>query len=263
MRLIDTHCHPQMADYDGDRSDMVKRSLDAGVGLIAVGTTVADSLAGIRLVEEYPGQPVFAAVGIHPTDDDIADVPVQDLNHLIDHPKVVAIGETGLDYFHLKVDEDPQVQIDVFEQQITIAQQAALPLIIHCRDKVGVYTAYDEILSLLIRHQVQKFVMHCFSGDWMYAQKFLELGGMISLTGIVTFPKSEAMQEVARNVPLDRLMIETDAPFLTPVPYRGQRNEPGYVEEVAKKIADLRGVSFDEITKSTTDNAVEFFQLPT
>ena len=261
LRLIDTHCHPQMADYDGERMEMIQRSLDAGIGMIAIGTTLADSLAGLRLAEDYPDQPVYAAVGIHPTDEDIGEVRVTDLAVLADHPKVVAIGETGLDYFHLKVDDDPQLQIDVFEQQIVLAQQAALPLIIHCRDQAGVFRAYDDVLATLVRHQVKRFVMHCFSGDWNYAQKFLELGGMLSFTGIVTFPKSEFMHEVARNVPLERMMIETDAPFLTPVPHRGKRNEPAYVEEVAKKIAELRGVSVEEIAMATTKNAVEFFQL--
>lgn len=262
MRLIDTHCHPQMADYDGERMEMIGRSLQAGIGLIAVGTTIADSLAGVRLAEDYPDQPVFAAVGIHPTDEDIGEVRVTDLAVLADHPKVVAIGETGVDYFHLKPEDDPQLQLDVFEQQIILAGQAALPLIVHCRDREGVFGAYDDILALLVKHQVKKFVMHCFSGSWDYAEKFLALGGMLSLTGIVTFPKSEMMREVAAKIPLERLMIETDAPFLTPVPYRGKRNEPAYVEEVAKKVSELREMSFEDVAAVTTKNAIEFFQLP-
>ena len=262
MRLIDTHCHPQMADYDGERSEMIRRSLNAGVGLIAIGTNLADSLAGIRLAEEYPNDPVYAAVGIHPTDEDSGDTHVTDLALLADHPKVVAIGETGLDYFHLKVDDNPQEQIDLFEQQIILAQQTTLPLSIHCRDHAGVFTAYDDVLKLLIKLQVTKFVMHCFSADWSYAEKFLELGGMISITGIVTFPKSEALQEVVKNMPLERMMLETDAPFLAPEPHRGKRNEPLFVTEVAKKVAELRGVSVKAIATATTANAISFFQLP-
>lgn len=261
MKLIDTHCHPQMGDYDGERSAMIKRSLDAEIGIIAIGTTMADSLAGIRLAEEYPDKAIYAAVGIHPTDDDIGDVRITDLALLADHPKVVAIGETGLDYFHLKPEDNPQEQIDLFEQQIILAQQAALPLIIHCRDHNDVYTAYDDVLMLLARHQVKKFVMHCFSGTWEYAEKFLALGGMLSFTGIITFPKSETMQEVVRKIPLERMMIETDAPFLAPIPYRGKRNEPSYVVEVAKKIAELRDMTVEEIAEATTANAEEFFGL--
>lgn len=261
-----------MADYDGERSEVIKRSLDAGIGMIAIGTTLADSQAGISLAEDYPNQPIYAAVGIHPvrddvsngvhpTNDDSGDARVTDLALLADHPKVVAIGEIGLDYFHLKAEDNPQEQIDLFEQQIVLARQMALPLIIHCRDHTGVFTAYDDVLKLLIKHQATKFVMHCFSADWKYAEKFLELGGMISVTGIVTFPKSEALQEVVKKMPLGRLMVETDAPFLAPTPYRGKRNEPMYVEEVAKKIAELRGLSLAELSQSTTANAIEFFSI--
>lgn len=263
MKLIDTHCHPQMADYDGERIEMIKRALDAEVGIIAVGTTLADSLAGIRLAEDFPDQPIFAAVGIHPTDDDIGDVRVSDLALLADNPKVVAIGETGLDYFHLQIGDNPQDQIDVFEQQVILAEQAALPLIVHCRDQAGTFNAYDDVLAVLTKHQVKKFVMHCFSGDWNYAEKFLELGGMLSFTGIITFPKSEFMHELIQKMPLERLMIETDAPFLTPVPHRGKRNEPVYVQEVAKKISELREMSVDDVAVITTKNATDFFQLPT
>lgn len=251
-----------MADYDGEREAMMRRSLDAGIGMIAIGTTLADSLAGIRLAEEYEQQPVYAAVGIHPTDEDLEDVRITDLEVLVHHPKVVAIGETGLDYFHLKVDDNPQEQIDIFEQQIILAQQSALPLIIHCRDHANVFTAYDDVLTALVRHQVTDFVMHCFSGTQTYAEKFLELGGMLSFTGILTFPKSESMQEVVKAVPIDRIMIETDAPFLAPVPYRGKRNEPAYVQHVAETIARLRDLSVEEVSVVTTENARRFFRLP-
>lgn len=263
MRLIDTHCHPQLSEYDGDRAEVMERALAANIGIIAIGTTLADSLAGIRLAEEFSDAPVYASVGIHPTDEEASDVRITDLTLLADHAKVVAIGETGLDYFHLKPDDNPQEQIDLFEQQIILAQQAALPLIVHCRDQVNVYTAYDDVLAALTRHQVSKFVMHCFSGSWEYAEKFLALGGMLSFTGIVTFPKSDMMQEVVQRVPLDRMMIETDAPFLAPVPNRGKRNEPLFVQQVAEKIAEIRHVPVEDIAQATTANALRFFQLET
>lgn len=261
LRLIDTHCHPQMEAYDGDRAEVIQRSLDSNIGLIAVGTTLADSLAGIRLAEEYADDPVYAAVGIHPTDDDIDNVRVSDLSALLTQPKVVAIGETGLDYFHLKSGDDRQLQADLFEQHILLAQRADLPLIVHCRDRNGVYEAYDNVLTILRRHQETRFVMHCFSGDWAHADKFLELGGYLSFTGIITFPKSDIMQEIVKKTPLDRLMAETDAPFLAPVPHRGERNEPAYVELVAKSIADQRGVATADVTDATTENAINFFDL--
>lgn len=262
MRLIDTHCHPQMADYDGDRAEMLERAMTADIGMIAIGTTLVDSLAGIRLAETYEDQPVYTAVGVHPTDDVLDDFRSSDLEALVKHPKVVAIGETGLDYFHLKPEDDPQDQMDIFEQQMIIAQQADLPMVIHCRDRVGVYDAYDDVLAALTRQQMKRFVMHCYSGTEEYAEKFLELGGMLSFTGIATFPKSDTMRQVILHTPLDRMMIETDAPFLAPVPFRGKRNEPLYVEEVAKKVAEIKGISVDDIAKVTTQNAITFFRLP-
>jgi TatD DNase family protein len=262
MRLIDSHCHPQLSDYDGDRAEMLERAFAAEIGMVAIGTTLIDSLAGIRLAEEYQDRPMWVAVGVHPTDDDSGEFRIADLEALVHHPQVVAIGETGLDFFHLKPEDSPQEQIDLFEQQIILAQQSALPLVIHCRDRNGAFEAYDEVLRLLVRHQVDRFVMHCYSGNWEYAEKFLELGGLLSFTGIATFPKSEEMQEVIERVPEDRFMIETDAPFLAPVPHRGKRNEPLYVELVAEKIAEIRGISVDDIARLATENTQRFFQLP-
>jgi len=261
MRLIDSHAHPQLEQYNDDREATIQRALDADIGMVVIGTTVADSLAGVRLAEKYPDQPIYAAVGIHPTDSDLAEVHPVQLQALLVSEKIVAIGETGLDYFHVTEPEDQDLQADMFEQHILLAQERNLPLIVHCRDKDGVYEAYEHIATLLRRHQMKNFVMHCFSGRQEEANIFLELGGMISISGIVTFPKSEQMQEVVKNIPLDRLLIETDAPFLAPMPYRGKRNEPLYVEEVAKKIAELRGVSVEEIAKVTTENARRFFKL--
>lgn len=261
MKLIDTHCHPQMGDYDTDRDAMIGRALDTDTGLIAIGTNLVDSLAGVRLAEKYPQQPVYAAVGVHPTDDDAEAFRPGDLEALLNNDKVVGIGETGLDYFRLAPDDDRQLQIDLFEQQIIVALSNDLPLIIHCRDKNGVYGAYDDVFRTLIRHQVKKFVMHCFSGDAKYAEKFLGLGGMLSFTGIITFPKSESMQQIVTNTPLDRIMVETDAPFLAPQEFRGQRNEPIWVKSVADKMAEIRGISSEEIAKITTENAVKFFNL--
>lgn len=262
MKLIDTHCHPQMGDYDNDRDEMIQRALDADIGLIAIGTNLIDSLAGVRLAEKYPHDPIYAAAGVHPTDDDAEAFRPGDLEILLKNNKVVGVGETGLDYFRLEPEDDRQLQIDLFEQQIIVALSNDLPLIVHCRDKNGMHEAYDDVLTILIRHQVKKFVMHCFSGDEKYAEKFLDLGGMLSFTGIITFPKSEAMQQIVANTPLDRMMIETDAPFLAPQEYRGQRNEPAWVQSVADKIAAIRGVASEEIAKITTENAKKFFHLP-
>ncbi len=279
LRLIDTHSHPQMGDYDADREAVLQRSFDQGIGLIAVGTTLIDSLAGVKLADRYPDQPIWAAVGIHPTDEDLENIHPTQLESLLDtaqlqerdpansvdgmppRGKIVAIGETGLDYFHVNESQARDLQADIFEQHILLAQQTDLPLIVHCRDRRGVSEAYDNALTLLTRHQVGHFVMHCYSGDWARAEKFLELGGYLSFTGIITFPKIDLMQDIVKKTPLDRLMIETDAPFLAPEPHRGKRNEPAYVELVARTIAALRGQPFEVVALATTNNAVNFFGL--
>lgn len=261
LRLIDSHCHPQMGDYDGDRADVIRRSLDAGIGLIAVGTTLVDSLAGVKLAESHPDQPVWTAVGIHPTDEDLEAVHPAQLHGLLGSKKIVAIGETGLDYFHVDDAGRQDLQADIFEQHILLAAETNLPLIVHCRDKNGAFDAYNHVLTLLTRHQVKRFVMHCYSGTWELSKKFLALGGMLSFTGILTFPKSETAQDVAKRMPLDRMMIETDAPFLAPEPHRGKRNEPAYVRHVAVKVAGLRGETVEMLSAATTANAVNFFGL--
>ncbi len=262
-RLIDAHAHPQMGEYDADREAVIRQSLDQGIGLIAVGTTVADSLAGLRLAEQYPNDPVWASVGVHPTDSDLGEIHPAQLAALGAGTKVVAIGECGLDYFRLDPNdaESRRVQADVFEQHLLLAAQRNLPVIVHTRDRNGVFDAYDDVLGLLTRHQVTRFVMHCYSGDWARAERFLELGGSLSFTGILTFPKSETMQAVARRAPLDRIMVETDAPFLAPEPHRGKRNEPAYVQHVAEKLAELRGQSVDDVAETTTANAISLFGL--
>lgn len=263
MKLLDAHAHVQLSEYDADRSEVIKRCLERDIGMIVVGTTVTDSLAALRLAQKYPEQPVYAAVGVHPTDEDIEGIHPAQLHALVGEKKVVAIGECGLDYYRLDPDdvETRQLQQDVFDQHILLAAQENLPLIIHCRDRDGVYDAYEDVLVSLTRQQWGKFVMHCYSGTWEIAEKFLELGGYISFTGIVTFPKSETMQEVATKTPADKILVETDAPFLAPVPHRGKRNEPSFVRFTADEIAKLRGVTIEAFARQTIDNAQRIFNL--
>ena len=260
-KLIDTHCHPQLGAYDDDRDEVIRHALEQGIGMIAVGTTFEDSAVGIELVKKYPDKPMWATVGVHPTDETLAGIDISKLKDLVRQPKVVAIGETGLDYFHEDDPEALQLQSDIFEQHILLSLESQLPLIVHCRDLPGKFFAYDHVLALLKRHNVKKFVMHCYSGDWAHADQFLDLGGYLSFTGIVTFPKSETMQEVATKTPADRIMVETDSPFLAPAPFRGKRCEPAYVHYVAQKIAELRGMNITEFSTLTTTNANKFFGL--
>lgn len=262
-RLIDVHCHVQIEDYESDRSVVITRSLDQGIGMIIVGTTLKDSLEAVRVAEQYEHDPVYAAVGVHPTDGDLGEIHPVQLATLFGSKKVVAIGETGLDYYRLDPADTAtrQLQADVFEQHLLLAGQHNLPVIIHTRDRQNVFDAYDDILAILTRHQVSRFVMHTYGGDWARAEQFLDLGGYLSFSGIVTFPKSEMAHDVARRAPADRILVETDAPFLTPMPHRGQRNEPIYVDIVAQQLATIRNVSGARLADTTLENTKTLFRL--
>jgi len=246
--LIDSHCHLDSDQFDPDRETVIERALAAGIAkMVAIGTGNGppDLEAGIRLADCY--EAFYATVGVHPHD---ASKPF-DERHLADltqHPKVVAIGEIGLDYHY---DFSPrEVQKAVFIQQMQIAAAAKKPIVIHTRE------AWDDTISVIRDHWDTSLggIMHCFSGNPAQAQQALDLGFYLSFGGIVTFPKALDIQESARTAPLDRILLETDAPYLAPVPKRGKRNEPAFMIETLRKLAQLRGVSEQEIAAATTAN---------
>jgi TatD DNase family protein len=252
--FIDSHCHLDNEQFAPDRDETIQRALDAGVELmVAIGTGDGppDLEAGILLADRYAQ--ICCTVGIHPHDAAKATPQIfKNLEQLLKHPKVVAIGEIGLDYHY---DHSPRdVQHDVFIEQMRIAKNAGKPIVIHTRE------AWDDTLSVLAAHwspgSLKKpgGIMHCFSGTPVEAARSLELGFYLSFGGILTFPKSLDIQEAARRAPADRILIETDAPYLAPVPKRGRRNEPAFVVETARKLADLRGVSLESIAATTTAN---------
>jgi TatD DNase family protein len=244
--LIDSHCHLDSDQFDPDREAVIQRALEAGItNMVAIGTGNGppDLEAGIRLAEKYDF--FYATVGVHPHD---ASKPFDSghLATLAQHPKVVAIGEIGLDYHY---DFSPrEVQRAIFIQQMQIAANAKKPIVIHTRE------AWDDTIEVLRNHWDPKLggIMHCFSGNPEQAKQALDLGFYLSFGGIVTFPKALEIQESARQAPLDRILIETDAPYLAPVPKRGKRNEPAFMIETARKLAQLRGVSEQQIAESTT-----------
>lgn len=289
FRFIDTHCHVHFQAYKEDMDDIITRSLDAGVGMITVGTQSTTSKNGIALAEQYDG--VWCTIGLHPNhlhrqefvdenevDPDSVVIPTQEGPHtirtraerfdpeyyrtLVQHSKVVAIGEFGLDYYRLPPNVDvgkmKADQADAVRAQLQFASETAKPVVIHCRD------AHQDQAQLL-REEIargglaRRGVIHCFTGTAEEAAMYRELGFLISITGIVTFGKN--VQEAVRDIPLDQIMLETDAPYLTPAPFRGKRNEPRYIEYVAQKVAELKGVSVDEVAKVTTENAMKLFQL--
>ena len=257
--MTDSHCHLDGKRYDEDRAAVIERALAAGVTrMMSIGTGDGppDLEVAVRVADQY--EPVYATVGVHPHDaDKVQPEHYTELAALLQHPKVLALGEIGLDYHY---DFSPRdVQKEVFLEQMRVAADAKTPIVIHTRE------AWEDTLDLLEQHWMTTGlggIMHCFSGGPEEAQRCVELGFHLAFGGMVTFPKLTDVQEAARVCPADRLLVETDAPYLAPVPHRGKRNEPGYVVHSAAKIAELRGVDVAEIDRVTTDNFERLFNHP-
>ncbi|WP_017470353.1 TatD family hydrolase [Amphibacillus jilinensis] len=253
--LFDTHVHLNVDHFNEDREAVIQRAVEAGVTeMVVVGFDHDTIPKAIQLAEQYDF--IYAAVGWHPVDAvDFTGEELQWLEKLASHPKVVALGEMGLDYYW---DKSPKhVQQDVFRQQIQLAKKVDLPIIIHNRE------ATEDIVSILQEEQAETTggIMHCYNDGPEYVQACLEMNFYISLGGPVTFKNAKLPKEVAKIVPIDRLLIETDCPFLAPHPNRGKRNEPAYVTLVADHIAELRGMTRDEVGRATTANAHRLFGL--
>ena len=253
--LIDSHAHIDDDRFDADREAVLSRARAAGVDLIVnIGADMASSARSVALAEQYPQ--VYATVGMHPHDaKDMREQDYQQLVRWAAQPKVVAIGEIGLDY-HYDLSPRP-VQQEVFLRQLDIARQTGKPFVVHERE------AHADTFEI-IRSAAKGLegVFHCFSGSVETARQYLKLGFYVSIAGPVTFPKSAKTKEVARYVPLDRLLVETDSPYLTPQAFRGRRNEPAYVRLVAEEIAALRDLSLEELARATSENACRLFRIP-
>ena len=253
--LIDTHCHLDFADFDQERDELVSRAHDAGVRqMVTISTHVRNLDRLLALTERYPS--VFCSVGTHPNNAaDELDVTADDLVKLAEsHEKIVAIGEAGLDYFYDT--QKPEDQKTGFLRHIEAARRTQLPLVIHSRSA-------DDDMAAILREESGKgafpFILHCFSSGADLARTGVELGGYVSFSGILTFPKSEELREIAKTVPHDRLLVETDAPYLAPKPWRGKRNEPAYVVNTAEVLAETVGIGVDEMARITTENAFRIF----
>lgn len=285
-RLYDTHAHVQFNAFKDDGHAVIRRALDAGVWMNLVGSQIDTSRRAIEYAEQYP-EGVYALIALHPihlfsthVDEDEIQFKSREetfdpavYRELAKSKKVVGIGECGLDYYRIDdytkielhghdapsptipVGELKERQKKVFRQHIELALELNLPLEIHCRD------AYDDVYDIVKEYPKLRAIMHCYLGTVEQAKKFLDIGFYISFSGIVTFKNAKELHAVAQMVPLDRMVIETDCPYLTPEPYRGKRNEPAYVEWTAKKIVDLKSVTFDEVTRATTTNARKFFNI--
>jgi len=252
--LIDTHCHLDFPDFAAERDDIVARAHAAGVKqMITISTRVRKFPEILAIAETYPS--VFCSVGTHPHNaDEELDITVAELVALSRHPRVVAIGEAGLDYFYDNAPRDAQAI--GLRNHIAAARETGLPLVIHSRSA-------DEDMAAILTEETGKgafpFLLHCFSSGPDLARTGVELGGYLSFSGILTFPKSEELREIAKTVPPERMLVETDAPYLAPKPFRGKRNEPAYVAHTAAVLAETIGVSTEDIARMTTENALRIF----
>jgi TatD DNase family protein len=262
--FIDSHAHLEGKRFDQDREQVIARAHEAGVeAILAIGIGDGPGTldCAIRLAERFPA--MYATTGIHPHEAQLArDTDFTEMELLARHPKVIAWGEIGLDYFY---DHSPrEVQASVFLRQMELARAARLPIVIHCRASEGSENAWNDTIRLLNENWASSGlggILHCFSGTSAHANAALDLGFMISFAGNVTFPNAQAIRDVAQHVPLDRLLIETDSPFLAPMPHRGKRNEPAFVKETARVLAEIRGLSIEEVGEHTTQNFYRFFSL--
>ena len=270
MKYIDIHCHLNFDAYAADREAVVARAQHAGVGMIVVGTDLETSAQAIALAEKYKN--MWAVIGFHPVDTPSEHFDADSFEKLAQHPKVVGIGECGLDYFHIgqsAKEENKKIQEKIFRAQIAIAEKVKKPLMLHIRSGKNVATdagddAYSAALKILREEKsagtyTQGGDVHFFAGNLATAQQFIDLGFSLSFTGVITFAKE--YHEVIKNIPLECIMSETDAPFVSPAPYRGQRNEPSYVIEVAKAISAIREEDEEKVFAQLVHNARILFKI--
>lgn len=262
--FVDSHAHLDGKQFDPDREQVIARAREAGVQtIVAIGNGDGPPHldAGVQLAEKYPF--MYATVGIHPHEARLAsDDAYAEMERLARHPKVIAWGEIGLDYYY---DHSPrETQKEVFVRQMELAARASIPIVIHCRPSEGDDDAWEDCLHF-IREQWAPHgiggILHCFTGTWPHAKRALDMGFMISFAGNMTFPKAQQVRDAALEVPLDRILIETDCPYLAPIPYRGKRNEPAYVKETARKMGELRGLSVEQVGELTSRNFYNFFKI--
>ena len=255
--LIDSHAHLDDLRYDTDRDNVLQRAQTAGIeAIVTIGCDLATSQAAVALAHAHPN--IFATIGVHPHEaKEIGEGWYESFRSLAQHPKVVAYGEIGLDYHY---DHSPrEIQRQRFREQIHLARELALPLVIHTRE------AQEDTMMILREEGAVDVggVFHCFSGDMWLAKDALDLGFYLSFSGVLTFKNATMLRDIAKTVPLDRLMVETDCPYLAPVPYRGKRNEPAYVQYVAETLAEIRGNgSVESVARATVENTKRVFRIP-
>ncbi len=270
--LTDTHCHLDFNKFDEDRESVIKRALETGVERILIpGLDLGSSQAAIRLAESHPA--IHAAIGFHPTDlDKFSEKAFEALQRLSTHPRVIAVGEIGIDYYWVKEREERAVQIEILKRQLDFATSIKKPVVIHMREEEDAWFGQASIDLIQILREWHKRLMaeshplaekpgvlHSFNGNLETAQNAMDLNFYIGVTGPVTYKNAEEKRQIIRQLPLERLLIETDSPFLTPVPHRGKRNEPAFVAYIADKIAEIHMTTREQVAKTTTSSAARLF----
>lgn len=260
MEIIDTHSHFNLHQFDVDREEAIARMYEAGVGTICIGIDRKTSDLAVKIAEAHSD--IWACIGTHPTEW-MKEWDLESMKSLAKNPKVVGVGECGLDYFREQERKAKPEQKILFKKQISVARELDLPLMLHIRPEPGHMDAYEEALNILQEEQLtwtnMRGTAHFFQGTTEIAQRFINLGFHISFSGIVTlFPE---YQEIVKNVPLDRILIETDSPFAAPLSHRGRRNEPAYVVEIVEKIAEIKGISLEDVKKTILNNSKNLFNL--
>ena len=257
MNYIDIHCHLNFDDFDLDQKEVIKRAQDKGVGMIIVGTNYKTSEKAVKIAEE--NENIWAIVGLHPVEIPCEAFDFDAYKKLAQHPKVVGIGECGFDYFRQGYENKP-LQQEIFEKQIAIANEVKKPLMLHLRNGIEKdQNAYIDALEVLKKHAKVHGDVHFFAGNWEEAKQFLDLGFRLSFTGVITFARN--YDEVIKNTPLNMIMSETDSPYVSPIPHRGERNEPSFVIEVANTIATIRGEAPEKVLSHIVDNARKLFNI--
>ena len=251
--LFDSHAHLNDEAFDQDRAELLETFRDAGVGLVMnAGCSLASSREGIALAESYPW--IYCSVGTHPdTADEVNEEVLEVYRQMCSHPKVKAIGEIGLDYYYETIHRDAQMR--AFRMQMQLAEELDMPVIVHERD------AHEDGMSIVKEFPKVKGVFHCYSGSAEMARQLVDMGWYIGFTGVLTFKNARKAVETAASIPLERILLETDCPYMAPEPYRGKRNHPGYLPKMAEKLAQIRGIPVEEAIRATMENAKRLYRI--
>jgi len=261
--MFDTHSHLNFIDFKKDYTEIIEYSFNNGInGIINIGAQLKTSKKAIKIADEFLNKKIYAAIGLHPIYANNEKINAEEYQKMTKNPKVKAIGEIGLDYYRTSNVEIKNLQKKIFLKQLDLAKKLNLPIILHCRgNQEKPLIAYKEMLDILKNYPKLTGVIHCFGANWEIAEQFLYSNFSISFTGKITFNNDKEIEKVIEKIPLDKILTETDCPYLTPKPFQGKRNEPLYVKYVIQKIAEIKKINFEKIDQITTQNAIKLFNI--